>query len=74
MKEGSVVNWLDSAQIKILLVPIGEFPDRKYDDFLERVNGLRKIVLSELALPSQDSDGTRELLFSILIVFYKMSF
>lgn len=57
MKVDSVVIWLDSAQVKILLLPIGEFSDKKFEEYLERLKELQKVNLSEFSL--HDSDGTR---------------
>lgn len=56
MKEDSVVNWLDSARVKILLLPLSEFPDNNFGEYLKRFEEFNHLNLS--TLPSIDSNGT----------------
>ena len=51
----SVVSCLDSGKVKVLVLPLSEFPEKTWEKYLEKLNNCQQIDLSEIN--SKESDG-----------------
>lgn len=63
----SVVSCLDSAKVKVLVLPLGEFPENLWGNYLEKLNNYQQIDLSEFN--SKESDGKNSIKCFLFVEF-----
>lgn len=56
-KSGSVVSCFDSGRIKVLILPLSEFPANSWENYLEKLSKFQQIDLSKLK--SIESEGKK---------------
>lgn len=54
-KTDSVVSCLDSGRVKILVLPLSEFPENSWENYLEKLAHYENIDLSKFE--SKESEG-----------------
>ena len=45
--KSSIVSSLDSAQVKILLIPLNKFPENSWQIYLKKISELKRVSLTK---------------------------